>query len=50
MDPKSSSAECDNTNDCLIPYTPEEALALMEQADLTKSQYYIIHIQASSPK
>ena len=48
MDLKSSSGERENTNDCLIFYTSEEVLALMEQADLTKNQCQIIHIQASS--
>ena len=33
-------------NDCAISYTSEEASALIEEADLSKSQYHMIHIQA----
>lgn len=41
-----SNAKVSNDNDCLIPYTAEEALALMEEANLKKHQYHTLHLQA----
>ena len=40
------SDENENMNDCPIFHTSEEALALIEEADLSKTQYHMIHTQA----
>ena len=35
----------ENINDCPISYTSEEALALIEEADSSESQYHMIYMQ-----
>ena len=40
------SDENENMNECLISYTSEEALALMKDADSSKSHYHMIDRQA----
>ena len=33
----------ENLNDCPIPYTSEIALVLIDEANLSKNQYHMIH-------